>query len=206
MVGAMSRWEPNAAERLVGAAMELFVERGYDSVTVLEIAERAGLTKRTYFRHFADKREVLFAGQEALRRAVVDAIAGAPDSATPLAAIDAGLTAFAAGIDEERRGVLAQRQAIIGGNPDLRERELAKRAALTAAMGEALGARGVTEPTASLAADIGALALGAAYELWLEPENRHTLSRLAHRALRDLAAAAQALIDVGAAQRPVPAP
>jgi AcrR family transcriptional regulator len=99
------------------AAVELFVDRAYESVTVAEIAERAGLTKRTFFRHFADKREVLFGGQEVHRRLFADAIAGAPDSATPLEAIGAGLAAFAAGFGEERRDFLAKRQAIIGANP-----------------------------------------------------------------------------------------
>jgi AcrR family transcriptional regulator len=189
----MSRWEPNAPERLVGAAVELFVDRAYESVTVAEIAERAGLTKRTFFRHFADKREVLFGGQEVHRRLFADAIAGAPDSATPLEAIGAGLAAFAAGFGEERRDFLAKRQAIIGANPDLQERELLKRAELTAVMAEALGERGVTEPTASLAAQVGALALSAAYLRWLEPANRQTLTKVAEQALRELSAATEAL-------------
>jgi AcrR family transcriptional regulator len=189
----MSRWEPNAPERLVGAAVELFVERGYESVTVTEIAERAGLTKRTFFRHFADKREVLFGGQEVLRRLLADAIAGAPESATTMEAIGAGLAAFAASFGEERREFLAERQAIIGGNPDLQERELLKRAALTAVMTDALGERGVEEPTASLAAQLGALALSAAYLRWLEPANRQTLTKLAEQALQELSAATEAL-------------
>ncbi|OBG30334.1 TetR/AcrR family transcriptional regulator [Mycobacterium sp. 852002-51057_SCH5723018] len=189
----MSRWEPNAPQRLVKAAIELFVDRGYESVTVAEIAERAGLTKRTFFRHFADKREVLFGGQEPHRRLFADAIASAPASATPLEAIAAGLTAFAADAGEERRDFLANRQAIIDGNPDLRERELLKGAALTAGMAEALRERGVQEPTASLAAQVGALALSTAYLRWFEPANRKPLTELVEQALRELSAATEVL-------------
>ena len=76
----MGRWEPNARGRLEQAAMELYLERGFDQTTVAEIAERAGLTERTFFRHFADKREVLFAGAGALQELLVSAVAGAPDS------------------------------------------------------------------------------------------------------------------------------
>ena len=189
----MSRWEPNARERLVGAAVELFIDRGYETVTVTEIAERAGLSKRTFFRHFADKREILFGSQEPHRRLFVDAIAGASASATPLEAIGAGLAAFAADFSEEGRDFLAKRQAIIGGNPDLRERELLKRAALTAVMAEALRDRGVKEPAASLAAEVGALALNAAYLRWLEPSNRQAFTKLAAKSLREMSAATEVL-------------
>lgn len=189
----MSRWEPNAAERLVAAAMELFVERGYDSVTVAEIAQRAGLTKRTFFRHFSDRREILFGGQEAHRRLFADAITGAPATATPLEAIGAGLAAFAVEVGERGRDFLATRQAIIAANLDLQERELLKRAALTAEMAAALGRRGVQEPTAGLAAEVGALALNAAYLRWLGPANRHPLTKLAGQALREFGAATEAL-------------
>jgi len=174
--------------------MELFVERGYESVTVTEIAERAGLTKRTFFRHYADKREILFGGpQPAHGGLLADAIAGAPATATPLEAISAGLQAIAADFGEDRRDFLAQRQAIIDANPDLQERDLLKRAALTAAMADALGKRGVKEPTAGLAAQVGALAFGAAFLRWLRPANRRTLTKLAEQALRELSAATEAL-------------
>ena len=126
----MSRWEPNARERLVRAALELFLARGYDSVTVAEIAERAGLTKSAFFRHFTDKQEVLFWGQDALIRLVVDAITGAPGSATPIDAVVAALDAAATVFRPERRAWAQQRQAVIAGNSDLRERELLKRATL----------------------------------------------------------------------------
>src|ERR1700712_710110 len=87
----MGRWEPGTRERLVLAAVDLFVEQGYDATTVAQIAERAGVTKRTFFRHFPDKRELLVAGQETLSALLAEAIAAAPAGATPLAAVAAGL-------------------------------------------------------------------------------------------------------------------
>jgi AcrR family transcriptional regulator len=190
----MSRWEPNAPERLAAAAVELFAERGYDTVTVTEIAQRAGLTKRTFFRHFADKREILFGGEEAHRRLLSDAIAGAPPTATPLEAIGAGLAAFAAEVGgEDRRGFLAKRQGIIAAQADLQERDLWKRAALTAEMATALGRRGVDETAAGLAAEIGALALAAAYLRWLEPANQDPLTELTDQMLREFCRATRDL-------------
>src|SRR5215469_13715779 len=80
----MSRWEPNARGRLEQAALELYCERGFDQTTVTEISERAGLTERTFFRYFADKREVLFWGQEHLRDLYVRAIVAAPETDAPI--------------------------------------------------------------------------------------------------------------------------
>jgi AcrR family transcriptional regulator len=189
----MSRWEPNAAERLGVAAVELFADRGYEDVTVVEIAERAGLTKRTFFRHFADKREILFRGQDAYREMFADAIARAPAEASPMEAIGAALAAFAAGFADDRREFLAKRQAVIAANSDLKERDLLKAAALTAAMADALVARGVTPPTANLAANIGALAFADAFQRWLQPGNRKSMTKLAEQALRHLDTAIEGL-------------
>jgi AcrR family transcriptional regulator len=189
----VSRWAPNARERLVRSALELFLARGYDRVTVAEIAGRAGLTKRTFFRHFADKREVLFVGQDALGRLVADAIAGAPEAATPLEAIGAALAAAAAAFGPERRALARQRQAVIAGTRELRERELLKRAALTAAMADALRARGVPDPTARLAAELGSLAFRTTFSRWAEPASRQPFADLAHQALQELRAATATL-------------
>lgn len=189
----MSRWEPNAAERLAAAAVDLFAERGYEDVTVVEIAERAGLTKRTFFRHFADKREILFRGQDAYRGMFADAIAGAPAAAGPMEAIDAALTAFAAGFTDDRREFVAKRQAVIDANPELKERDLLKAAALTTAMSDALVARGVKPPVANLAANFGALALADAFQCWLQPGNRKSMTPLVQQALRNLDTAIEAL-------------
>ncbi|WP_244184769.1 TetR/AcrR family transcriptional regulator [Mycobacterium scrofulaceum] len=173
--------------------MELFADRGYENVTVVEIAERAGLTKRTFFRHFADKREILFRGQDAYRGMFADAIAAAPAEAGPMEAIGAALTAFSAGFANDRREFLAKRQAVIDANPELKERDLLKAAALTAAMAEALVARGVKPPVANLAANVGALALADAFQRWLQPGNRKSMNALAQQALRHLDTAIEAL-------------
>src|ERR1700729_4554814 len=87
----MARWEPGARERMVLAAVDLFTEQGYDATTVAQIAERAGVTKSTFFRHFPDKRELLVAGQETLGRLLAEGIAEAPVGASPLEAVAAGL-------------------------------------------------------------------------------------------------------------------
>src|ERR1035438_9758523 len=125
----MGRWEPNARGRLMQAAMELYVERGFEQTTVAEIARRAGLTERTFFRYFADKREVLFWGSGALQEALVDALASAPESAAPIDAIAAALEVTGE-IFKDRHEGARQRQAIIAGHAYLRERELIKLASL----------------------------------------------------------------------------
>src|SRR6201995_41975 len=166
----MSRWEPNARGRLEQAAAELFAERGYDQTTVAGIAERAGLTERPFFRHFADKREVLFSGQERFRDSFVSAVAGAPAGATPVEALAAGL--YAAGDLVQGRAELSpQRQAIIDAHPELQERELIKMARLGEAAPPARarrrGARGGPGPAASLTAETGISVFRIAFARWL---------------------------------------
>jgi AcrR family transcriptional regulator len=161
----MSRWEPDARGRLERAAMELFIERGFDEATVTEIARRAGLTQRTFFRHFADKREVLFAGAGALQEFMVSAVASAPDSAAPIDAVAAALEA-AAGLLQERREYSRQRMAVIAANPELQERELIKLARLASAIAGALRERGVPDPAASLAAEAGTTVFRIAVDRW----------------------------------------
>src|SRR3954453_21325266 len=120
----MSRWQPNARGRLEQAALELYTERGFDQTTVAEIASRAGLTERTFFRHFADKREVLFGASSELQELMVGAVAGAPDTATPIAAVAAGLEAASSVLHD--REYARRRQAIITATAELQERELIK--------------------------------------------------------------------------------
>jgi AcrR family transcriptional regulator len=189
----MPRWEPNARERLAMAALELFAEQGYDNTTAAEIAERAGLAKSTFFRHFADKREALFLGQEALNDLLCGALGAAPAGAAPLAALDAALRTAGAVFVPQRRGLARKRQAIINAHADLRERELLKRAALIEALAGALRDRGVPEPAARLAAHLGDLALAAAYARWLGPEPGAGFGDLAHLALDELRSATAAL-------------
>jgi AcrR family transcriptional regulator len=191
----MGRWEPNARERLVRAALELFTEQGYDTTTVNEIAERAGgLTKTTFFRHFPDKRDVLFAaGQEIHSRLLADAVAAAPDSATPLEAVAAGIDAIAVTFTDDRREFSARLVAVIAENSELRERATFKRAALTEAMTDALRKRGVQEPTAGLAAELGIRAYYNAFARWADPAGRQPLPDLARQELAELRAAMVAL-------------
>ena len=185
----MARWEPNASERLAVAALDLFAERGYENTTVIDIAQRAGLTKSTFFRHFQDKREVLF-GDGTLNGLLAEAIAAAPATAAPLdvvaQAVDAiGRRAFTAG----RRAFVARRRAVIAANPELQEREAIKGLGLTASMTEALRRRGVPDLTACVAADLGALAVKIAYERWCDAPDGDDFSEVARRALDEVRAA-----------------
>jgi len=195
----MARWEPNARERLERAALALFAEHGYDATTVAGIADRAGLTKSTFFRHFSDKREVLFGGQDLLAELFSAAIRTAPPTATTGDCLAAALRAAAVAFTPERHDLAPQRQAVIAANSELQERELLKRARLGSVMADALCARGAGDTTARLAAQIGVLAFSIAYARWAAPGNRRPFSEIAREALRDLQARATALgADAGA--------
>jgi AcrR family transcriptional regulator len=183
----MSRWEPDARGRLERAAMELFLERGFEQTTVTEIASRAGLTQRTFFRHFADKREVLFAGSAALQELLVTTLAGAPDSAAPIDAVAAALGAAGA-VLQERREYSRQRQAVIAANPELQERELIKLASLSTALAAALRDRGVADPAASLAAETGIAVFRIAIERWQNETGGRDLPQLIRESLGALKA------------------
>lgn len=189
----MARWQPNPRDRLARAAIELFAERGYDQTTVADIAERAGLTKSTFFRHFADKREVLFGGQDELLDTFRDAIRAAPPSATPIECVAAVLDAVAPAFDADRHELAADRIAVIDGNTELRERELLKRARMVAAIDDALRKRKTDPVTAHLAAEIGVLAFGTAYRRWAARRNRRPFAALAADALQELCDHAAAL-------------
>ena len=178
----MGRWEPDARGRLERAAMELFLERGFEQTTVTEIASRAGLTQRTFFRHFADKREVLFGGSAALQELLLSALASAPESAAPIDAVAAALQAASA-VLQERREYSRQRQAVIAANPELQERELIKLAALSAALADGLRQRGVTDPAASLAAEMGIAVFRIAIERWQNDTGQRDLPQLMRESL-----------------------
>src|ERR1700761_5354705 len=134
----MARWEPNARERLERAALSLFTQHGYDATTVAEIADRAGLTKSTFFRHFADKREVLFGGQDMLADRFSAAIRTAPPTATTAACLAAALASVAPVFPPDRHDLAPPRQAVIAANADLQERQLLKRARVADAITGAL--------------------------------------------------------------------
>jgi AcrR family transcriptional regulator len=170
--------------------MELFEERGFEGTTVADIAERAGLTKRTFFRYFGDKREVLFSGTEALEASFVEAIAAAPADASPLDAVAAGLDAMADLFQGIGDAGPRKRQAIIAANPDLQERELIKMNGFAAAAAAALRDRGVAEPAASLAAEAGIAILRIAFAQWVEGPRGQDIHGLLHESLAELKAVA----------------
>ena len=167
--------------------MELYVERGFEQTTVAEIAKRAGLTERTFFRHFADKREVLFWGAATLQERLVSAVASAPDSAAPIDAI-AGAIEVAGVLLQERREAARQRQTIIAANTELQERELIKLASLASALAGALRRRGVSEPAASLTAEAGIAVFKIAFGLWVDEDSGPDLPRLIQESLDELKA------------------
>ncbi len=163
---AMGRWEPDARGRLAKAATALYAEQGFEQTTVAEIAARAGLTERTFFRHFADKREVLFYGLEMMRDLLVRAVADAPASATAMDAVGAAFQAAGSMLQQNPERVRL-RDAIVSANADLRERELIKLAAFAAAVAGALRDRGTPEPAASLAAETGVAVFKVAFARWV---------------------------------------
>jgi AcrR family transcriptional regulator len=183
----MGRWEPDSRGRLEQAAFALFAERGFENTTVAEIAERAGLTERTFFRQYSDKREVLFAGGSEFQELVVSAIASAPASLPPIDAVAAGLDAAAA-LLEERRAFARMRQAIIAANAELRERELIKLASLSAAIADTLRGRGLADPAASLTAEVAIAVFRVAFERWLDEGNRLGLPEIMRESLDELKA------------------
>jgi AcrR family transcriptional regulator len=188
MVG-VTRWEPDARGRLERAAWELYIDRGYEETTVAQIAERAGLTERTFFRHFADKREILFAGGARLQEIVVGAVAAAPDWATPLQAAAAGIEAAGARLEEARgRRFARQRQRIISSSLELRERELHKLAALAAGVAEALRERGVGDPGASILGELAVAIFRISFERWVTEIRGPELSELMREGLGELRA------------------
>jgi AcrR family transcriptional regulator len=184
---AMGRWQPNARGRLEQAALELYLERGFEQTTVTEIASRAGLTERTFFRYFADKREVLFWGAGSLQDLVASTVAGAPGSTGPLEAVAAALEAAGA-LLQQRREFALQRQTIIAANPELQERELIKLASLASATAAALRQRGLSEPAASLTAEAGIAVFKVAFERWINDTSHRELPRLIRESLQELKA------------------
>ena len=181
----MARWEPNARERLQAAALELFEEHGYDRTTVADIAARAELTERTFFRYFTDKREVLFSGTEALEQLFVTTIASAPETMAPLEVVVSALAASSPGF-ETRRAHARKRQALIAAHAELRERELIKLSKLTATITASLGQRGVIPTTATLVAMTGVNLFQNAFERWIDDSKKRDLAHHLHAALGEL--------------------
>ena len=163
----MSRWAPNARERLEDAALDLFVENGYEQTTVAQIADRAGMNRATFFRHFTDKREVLFGGEDALAGLFADAI----------------------------RAAASRRRLVVAANSELQERGLLKHARVTMAVGAVLRERGTDELSARLGAELCMLAFNVAFERWMKADDDEPFPPFADAAFSDLRARAARLVQ-----------
>lgn len=179
----MGRWEPNAEQRFLVAAIELFKEVGFEGTTVAAIAQRAGLTARTFFRYFTDKREVLFKGSEQLQQTMVDALTQAPADASAIDAVAAALATAGDFFTAERRPYARVRHAVIAANPELHERELIKLATLSAALADAFRLRGVQEPDASLVAEAGIAVFRVAFSQWIAEAEERAYGEIVSEAL-----------------------
>jgi AcrR family transcriptional regulator len=168
----MGRWLPDAQGRLTAAALELYAENGFEQTTVAEIAERAGVTERTFFRYFTDKREVLFAGSEHLSAVALAAVEAAPDDASAIEVVAAAITAIAHE-HAPNREYSRRRAAVVSATTSLQERELLKMWSLSAALSAAVQRRGVAKVEADLAAGAGTSIYGLAFAQWVaEGETR----------------------------------
>lgn len=181
----MARWEPDAYGRLRDAALALFVEQGFEQTTVAQIAERAGLNRRTFFHHFADKREVVFAGQADADQLIATQIRDQPESADPLHAAAAGLKLASDTLYEQYREGAVMIGHVIAASAELQERELVKRERLAATIAAALRDRGVGESSATIAAWTAVAAFFVARNRWNQAANQHTLAELIEQALED---------------------
>jgi AcrR family transcriptional regulator len=196
----MGRWEPNPRGRLAKAAFELFATQGFDQTTGAQIAARAGMHERSFFRLFPDKREVFFHALDTAQREATDVIAEAPASTAPIDAVAAALEQRCAAIQPHRRAALA-RQRLIAGNAELRERDLTKHAELAAAMAAALRQRDTAEPTATLVAHTAVAVFRNSVERWLSDPDQPDLPALFRKDLSELATALAHRAPTGKAQR-----
>ncbi|EOD58392.1 TetR family transcriptional regulator [Amycolatopsis vancoresmycina] len=182
----MVRWQPGAPERLQKAALELFATRGFEQTTAAEIAEAVGLTERTFFRHFSDKREALFHGQELLVRTFLDGVAAAPPSASPLEVVASALRSASAFFPDDRRPHSRLRQSVIDRNPALQERERHKLTTLATTVADALRDRGVAELAATLAAESGVTVFGISFIRWLREDEERSLGEISDEVFGEL--------------------
>ena len=183
----MARWEPDSRGRLEQAALALYGERGFENTTVAEIAKRAGVTERTFFRHYADKREVLFGGGREMQELLVTTVEDAPKSLAPIDAVAAGVEAVATAL-QKRREIARQRQKVIAANAELRERELIKLASWASAIADALRRRGVDDPAARLTAEAGLAVFRVAFERWIDESNKREFPELVRESVDQLKA------------------
>lgn len=196
----MGRWEPDARGRLEQAALELFEERGYAGTTVEDIAARAGLTERTFFRYFTDKREVLFSGSTPLEALMVDTIGAAPASAAPLAAVTAAFDALGPWF-ESRRSHARKRRTVIAAHAELRERELIKLSTLATAIAAVLRKRGLAAPAAALVAETGIAIFKNAFERWADDAREQDFAVHVRAAVGALQAATAGMVPPPSSSR-----
>ena len=182
----MARWEPGARERLQAAALDLFAARGFEQTTAADIAQSVGLTERTFFRYFTDKREVLFAGQGIFQGVFIDGVVAAPADASTMDTVEFALRSASSFFPDERRPYSRLRQTVIDANPSLQERELLKMAWLGAGIAAALRDRGIPEPHATLAAETGVTVFGVAFGQWIADGEERSLADIESDILRDL--------------------
>lgn len=184
----MGRWEPDARDRLERAALELFLERGFDGTTVPQIAARAGLTTRTFFRHFVDKREVLFSGEDEIPALAAGLVIRAPADLEPMDVIRWGLPTMTA-LFQDRADHLRSRRRVIDGNDALREREYRKLASLSDSISSGFRVRGVDDLHAVVAAETAVIVFKVALRRWLDTdgdltavvgETLHVLTTVTH--------------------------
>jgi AcrR family transcriptional regulator len=197
----VSRWAPDARERLETAALDLFVENGYEETTVAQIADRAGLNRATFFRHFADKREVLFGGEEMLAGLFGDGIRGAAPDATLTECLRAAFGAAGVAMTPRQRARAAQRVRVVAANTEVQERGLLKHARIARSISAALRARGTDELTARLGAEVGMLAFRIAVERWIQADDDEPFALHAAAALSELRKRAAELDSSGSALR-----
>jgi AcrR family transcriptional regulator len=190
----VSRWAPNARERLEDAALDLFAENGFEETTVAQIADRAGMNRATFFRHFADKREVLFGGEDVLAGLFADAVRAAPAGAMLTECLQAALAAAGTAMTPQQRAKAARRRLVAAANSELQERGLLKRARITQSVAAALRERGTDELTARLGAETGMLAFTVAFERWMNANDDAPFPPFAEAALSDLQARATELV------------
>jgi AcrR family transcriptional regulator len=175
----MSRWEPGAGERIAQAAIDLFSERGFENTTVAEISERAGVTRRTFFRHFADKRDVVFGGYGQLAETVAVVVAAAPPASSTMVVLRSGLRVLADGVFAGQQLRVRTLRGIIRADASLRERDEHKNAVIAAAGEQAFRERGFDEVESRLASGLGVLALAVALDLWIDAPDGTDLGEIA---------------------------
>ncbi|MDM7890606.1 TetR/AcrR family transcriptional regulator [Curtobacterium caseinilyticum] len=182
----MVRWQPGTRERLQATALQLFTEHGYDETTVAEIAAAADVTERTFFRHFVDKREVLFAGQDDFVGMFTGPVTDAPAGTPPFTLVRRALDSAAGFFPDDRRAWSRSRQRVIDGVPALGERELGKLANLKVHLGTSLRTHGIGEPAATIAAETAVTVFHLSFAQWIADGEDRDFATIVHERLEAL--------------------